>query len=300
MTNLPMFPEHNSENDNTPLPLLVAKKWGFPLAFHIVDGQYLYAIQDWVRGLLGEEDIRYVLSKLKQHKSLKEMWKSLPRLKYKATDGKIYPRDFCTDENLYLMAQYLRITHDRPLLNEIRQFLAKAGVFVDEMRLDPKTVLTSGAITADQALDAVIQMYRDQGRSDEWIQARMEGKIKRNEFVMALKAAVASPLAPHHYALATDEMYVGLWKRTAAQLKKELNLAKNASLRDHQPMLGLEYQRIAEGVAAKKLGDRQELTWDEARAIIKMVATFIGRQAKETSELMEMDLATGRPLLTHG
>jgi len=97
MTNLPMFPEHNSENDNTPLPLLGAKKWGFPLAFHIVDGQYLYAIQDWVRGLLGEEDIRYVLSKLKQHKSLKEMWKSLPRLKYKATDGKIYPRDFCTD-----------------------------------------------------------------------------------------------------------------------------------------------------------------------------------------------------------
>ena len=41
MTNLPMFPEHDSGNDDTPLPLLIAKKWGFPLAYHIVDGKYL-------------------------------------------------------------------------------------------------------------------------------------------------------------------------------------------------------------------------------------------------------------------
>ena len=41
MTNLPMFLEHDSGNDDTPLPLLIAKKWGFPLAYHIVDGKYL-------------------------------------------------------------------------------------------------------------------------------------------------------------------------------------------------------------------------------------------------------------------
>ena len=44
MTNLPMFPEHDSGNDDTPLPLLVAKKWDFPLAYHIVEGKYFYAI----------------------------------------------------------------------------------------------------------------------------------------------------------------------------------------------------------------------------------------------------------------
>ena len=60
MTILPMFPEHDSGNDDTPLPLLVAKKWDFPLAFHVVEGQYYYAVQDWVRGLFGEEDIRHI------------------------------------------------------------------------------------------------------------------------------------------------------------------------------------------------------------------------------------------------
>lgn len=45
-----MFPKDPS---NLPLPLIVAESWQFPLAFHIVDGQHLYAIQDWVRGLTG-------------------------------------------------------------------------------------------------------------------------------------------------------------------------------------------------------------------------------------------------------
>ena len=71
MTSLPMFPEHDSENDNTPLPLIVAKKWGFPLAFHIVDGKYMYAIQDWVRGLLGEDDIRKTWTKFKAQKTFR-------------------------------------------------------------------------------------------------------------------------------------------------------------------------------------------------------------------------------------
>ena len=196
--------------------------------------------------------------------------------------------------------QYLRTGHERPVLNEIRDFLAASGAFVDEIRLNPKTVLTSGAMTPDQALDAAIEMCRAQGKDDMWIQARLEGKIKRNHFVIALKEAVAETLNRRHYATATDDIYTGLWGRTAARLKQELDLPKKASLRDHQPMLGLEYQRIAEGASAQKLGQRQELTWQEAREIVKMVAAFVGRQAKEMGEMLETDLATGRPLLMGG
>jgi hypothetical protein len=76
-----------------------------------------------------------------------------------------------------------------------------------------------------------------------------------------------------------------------------MNLGKKASLRDNQPRLALHYQGIAEEVAAHRLGNRSELTWDEAREIVKAVAAFIGKQAKETSEWMGMDIATGNPLL---
>jgi hypothetical protein len=189
------------------------------------------------------------------------------------------------------------VTKVRPVLDEIKRFLAAAGAFVDEVRRTPDAFLLSGAITPDQAIDAAIQAYRAQGKDDNWIRARLEGKIKRSQFTAALAAAVLDMLTPRHYAIATDDVYKGLWGRTAAYLKRELDLPKSASLRDHQPMLALHYQGIAEEVSAHKLGQRQELAWDEAREIVQKVAQFIGRQAQETSEMMDMDLATGKQLL---
>jgi hypothetical protein len=62
--------------------------------------------------------------------------------------------------------------------------------------------------------------------------------------------------------------------------------------------VGIYYQAIVEAVCAKKLEKREEVTWGEARDIIQSVAKIISRQAEETSLLMEMDLATGKPLLT--
>lgn len=304
MTNLPMFPELESGSDDTPLPLLVAKKWDFPLAFHIVEGKYVYAIQDWVRGLLGEEDIRHVWAKFKKQNPSSETLTSSQRLPYKATDGKTYPREFTPDKGLYLIAQYLRVTRARPVLNEIRQFLAKAGVFVDELRRDEDLIVISSKMSPDEMLDATgraalltRKAYRAQGKSERWIEMRLQGKIKREQFTTALGLAIAEVIKRNHFAIATDDIYKGLWGRTAAHLKKELSLPGKASLRDHQPLLGLYYQAIAEEISAQKLGLREKLLWLEAREIIKDVAAFIGQQAQATSQYMQTDLATGRPLL---
>jgi len=62
----------------------------------------------------------------------------------------------------------------------------------------------------------------------------------------------------------------------------------------------LHYQGIAEEAAAHRLGNRQELTWQEAREIVKTVASMVGRQAKEMSDFLELDLATGIPQLQNG
>jgi hypothetical protein len=298
MTDLPtVFGEALPEDNDTPLPLLVAKRWNFPLAYHeTADGVY-YAIQDWVRGLTQLQDIRHVWSQLQKQQKQSQTLVSNQRLNYTASDGKVYKRDFTDDKGLYLIAQYMRVTKARPVLEEIRKFLAAAGAFVDEIRRDPDAVVLSGAMTPDQAIDAAIQMYRAQGKSDMWIRSRMEGKIKRQQFTTALSAAVSDVLNRSHYAIATDDIYKGLWGRTASYLKEELELPKKASLRDHQPMLALHYQGIAEEVCAQKLGQETELEWHQARVIVQEVAQFIGRQAQETSQLLKMDLATGRLLL---
>ncbi len=286
--------------DTRPLPEIVIEKLDGEIA-HIdtPEGKRLYSVRDWV----------YHVSASK-NKNLSAPWSDLKKAIAKHPEFKVseflrvldietpggkQEMDFTDDKGLYAITQ--RMSDRSGMVRSVKQYLTEAGVFTDQVRRDPGTIFTSGAMTADQALDAVIEMYRAQGKDDGWIQARLEGKIKRHQFTSALQASVAEVLTRRHYATATDDIYLGLWKRTAAHLKQELNVPKNASLRDHQPRLALHYQGIAEEVAAQKLGNREELTWNDARYIIKTVAAFIGEQAQATSRLLNMDIATGKPLL---
>lgn len=300
MSNAVVFTLPVSGDDDRPLPLIVATKWNFPLAHLEVNGQLFYAVQDWLRGLTGTEEVFRIWNDIQRKGDLTQLSDSIRELPYLAANGKTYQMDYATDKGLYLIAQNLRSIKSRPTIALIKKFLAESGAFVDQIRREPETVVTSGAINPDKAIDAAINAYRAQGKDDRWIQARVEGKIKRHLFTAALNAAVAEVLNRRHYAIATDDIYKGLWKRTAAYLKQELELPKTASLRDHQPMLALHYQGIAEEVAAKKLGDRSELLWEEARLIVKNVAAFIGEQAQTTNRLLNMDIATGKPLLEDG
>jgi hypothetical protein len=94
MTHLPTIPDPATNLNDTPLPLLVAKRWNFPLATQENTHGLVYAIQDWMRGLSGESDTRYVLSKFKKTEAGQQMWNSIQRLPYTAADGKTYKRDY--------------------------------------------------------------------------------------------------------------------------------------------------------------------------------------------------------------
>jgi len=98
MTTLPLFPEAQPSDDNTPLPLLVAKKWDFPLAVHIVEGEYWYAVQDWLRGLFGEKDVRFIWANFQKQADDTLFLKQ--RMAYKTANGKTQQRDFVTDKGL--------------------------------------------------------------------------------------------------------------------------------------------------------------------------------------------------------
>jgi len=298
-SDLPTLPLAGNQ-DARPLPLIVSEKWAFPLAYMQTEDGTFYAIQDWIRGLTGSEDIRKMWNFLQKSANLSQLSSSTRQFPYMAVNGKTYQMDFIHDKGLYLIAQNLRSTKARPALAAIKRFLAEAGAFADDVRRDPNRVVLSGAMDPDAALEAAIQGYLAQGKDMNWIGERLEGKVKRIQFTNALQAAVAETLKRVHYATATDDIYRGLWGRTAAYLKHELDLPKKATLRDHQPTIALTYQRLAEEMCTQKLGDRVELTWDEAREIVKAVAEFVGEQTRAASQFMRMDLATGHPLLGMG
>ena len=145
-------------------------------------------------------------------------------------------------------------------------------------------------------LERSTDKYRSDNKPESWIVARIEGMVARKAFVEALKQAVIDAM-PTMYAQATEKLYVGLWNRTTSQLRGELDLKKRENPRDKFGEYALIYTRLAEKLAAEKLGDAQSVTVNIAMEIVWSVARHIRAQASATAQLVGYDLVTEAPLL---
>lgn len=274
-----------SGDNNAPLPELIARQWAFPLQIREVDDKDFYAVQDWLRGVAQPADVRRFWNAMKRRlkKDGIEMSTWCRHLPYKASDGKTYQMDYTDAQGLYSITQ--RMDSNTGIRNAVLDFLAKAGVKLDEYRLDPSKAIEDAAST-----------YQKQGKSDKWINARAEGVISRKDFTDALRDVVAG-IDGRFYAESTENVYRTLWDRTSAQLRGDLGLSKHQNPRDHFDTFGLIYTRLAEAVAAERLRDFETVSRALAAEIIHEVTTLIKTQADATSKALGRDLVTGQPLL---
>lgn len=170
-----------------------------------------------------------------------------------------------------------------PKAEPIRQWLAQLGYERLEEALDPE-------LGVQRAFDRAANTYRKQGKDDQWIHTRFDGKLSRKEFTDAL-ARVCSDI---NYAQATDTEYKGVFGRTAKDIRKETG-AKNA--RDAMTRPALHLLGAIEATVSAMLGDRQSVSADEAIHIINEVATIHRPIAHQLQQLLGIDIATGTPLL---
>jgi len=147
-------------HDARPLPEIIASGgsgWqAFDLQYHDVDGSRYYAVQDWIAGVALTADTtqaaefwRSMKNRLKKADIETRAW--CTPLKYLASDGKRYSRDFATDRGLYAITQ--RMDASTGIRNKVLAYLVDAGVALDEMRRDPGL-----------AIDAGIAGYKRQGK----------------------------------------------------------------------------------------------------------------------------------------
>lgn len=247
-------------SDKRPLPLIVAEKWAFKLAYIDQDSSpdnYLYAGLDWFRGLGGS---RQGWSLLKNQLSI-----STRQLPYLAANGKTYQLDFLTHEQLYIIAMEMRPLKRRPQLDAIRDYLAQAGVISDKIRREPS-----------------------------WAVTRIDGMVSREQFTHALVTCVTD-LGSDGIAIATNDVYRGLYHRTAAQLSKQLD-TKNP--RDKMTQGALHILGLCEWVCSQQIGEAQSISMEQARAVIQMVAGMLGLQVAVIEKQLGIDLATGKKLIS--
>ncbi len=275
----PLFPDNNTLQLR---PEKIRKAWH--------NGEWYFSIIDIIAELLTIDYKRAQTywSTLKDRIAKEEGNQTITncaKLKMTALDGKQRATDVINVEQTLRLVQSI----PSPKVEPLKVWLAQVGAEQLETGGDPEEELKA-------ALDRVGGKYRRQGKTDTWIEARIQGIITRKLFVEALKAAVIN--APSAlYAQATDNLYRGLWERTTDELRSQLNLTPRQNPRDSFGKYALIYTRLAEMVATNKLDNLEIVTLTMAMDIVWEVARLIHTQAQATAHALGMDLVTEKKLL---
>jgi hypothetical protein len=280
--------QKGDELDATPLPLYVAEGWKFSLAHINTDDEILYAVRDWIAGLTGSPDPGAVWRTMKSKIVI-----STHELPYTAKDGKNYQMDYTDDEGLYKIAAYMRVTKARHLLRAIKDYLAQAGVLVDE------------AITNPEEFEEKIAAFRHKkyeriGKQEDWIATRELSIITRKEFTTMIFNLLGSD-AP--FGTLTNDVYRGVFNADVRQLRERLDLSPKENPRDFFSRLALAYTIAAEEACKIKLADYKDndlVPLPLVREIIQVLSQAVGVQADKMANALRIDIVTGRPLLGNG
>lgn len=296
MTNNSMQPIGMGEgiSSSESLPTHVAKQWGFPLQRVEREGTVFYSIRDWIAGITGAspEKARIIWKDFKRsHKDAGGA--VLHALPYKASDGKPYETEFTNDEGLYKIAVTLYVSKNRPALRAIKDYLAKAGVFVDEARRDPEAASEKLAIARRN------QAVR-RGRDEEWVSTREAGVIPRKQFVARIYALVRNKEAfSPIIGSITNDVYRGTFQSDTRGLQERLGISSKQTPRDYMSRLALLYTAVAEETIKTYLGrysDTDFVPVSVIHDVVHVIAEGIGAQADVTAKALQIDIVTGRKL----
>ncbi len=195
-------------------------------------------------------------------------------LKLEAADGKMRLTDVGDVEQLLRLIQSIPLPKAEPF----KQWLAKVGYErIQDMR-DPAN-----------SLDRARDYWKQQGRSEKWIQQRMMGQETRNKLTDYWKDHEIT--TQEEYAILTNIIHQE-WSGVTVKHHKQMKGLKTQNLRDHMSEAELIFTALAE------LSTRQIAETDDATGMVENSAAGKegGRIAKRAR--LELEEKTDRKVVT--
>lgn len=123
-------------------------------------------------------------------------------------------------------------------------------------------------------------LQRSTPEGNEWAAKRAMGRVVRNQYTQELdKRGV---LEGYQYGICTNETYLGLFDKKAAELKKERGLKDNANLRDTMSMKEIAFIAASEALSVEHMEEEESLGFKACRSATASAAQAL-RSAIETS-----------------
>ena len=201
------------------------------------DGEWFFSISDVVGAVVETDRPSKYWSDLK-HKLTKEGFNQLSekigQLKMPALDGKEYLTDAANAETLFRIIQSI----GSPKAETFKRWLAKVAFERVQEFQDPELAIKRAMLD-----------YSLQGRSDEWIKARVRTLTSRKE--LTAEWSNRGIQEGVEYAVLTDVISKETFEVTTQQHKEYKGLGKNHGLRNHMTDLELVLTMLGETSTAE-------------------------------------------------
>ncbi len=207
--------------------------------FH--EGEWWFSVKDIMEATTDTPDgTRYVSDLRKRDKGLDNSYSEITKVLEHGSNGGRQKTTFINIEGIFRLMQSVPSKR----AEDFKRWLAKVGFERVQEIQNPEL-----------AVKRAITIYRIKGYKDEWIEARIQNKISREQLEAEWeKRGITEPL---HYALLTDAISVETFGIKTQEHKDVKGLKKHHNLRDNMTPIELTLTTLGEQ-ATKEIAKTQD------------------------------------------
>jgi DNA-damage-inducible protein D len=240
--------------------------------------EWYYSVIDVITTLTNTDNPRRYWSDLKRKlkaEGYDEVYGQIVHLKMEAPDGKMRETDTANGKTVLRIIQSV----PSPKAEPFKIWLAQIGGERLEEIEDPE-------LGINRTRERAKQIFRTQGRSEDWIKTRLDGIDVRNQLTDEWKdRGVEEGL---EFAILTNTLHEGIFDVSTQGHKKIKNIPVKENLRGHMTRMELLMTEISEAAAIQMHQNRDSQGFGD----LKKDATDAGKAGKTARKAFEEAMQT--------